>query len=70
MEFLVFEQFDTATKVIPLIPLILGRRIRFWCWHYVSVIVCWGGGGGGHLDANSKMNAKNNEYTQVHIGLR
>ena len=53
--------WDTETGVIPLIPLILGRRIRFWSWNYVSVFDCWRGGG--HLNANSKMTAKNNEYT-------
>ena len=74
VEFLDFDQCDTETRVIPLIPLILGLRIRFWCWNYVSVFVCWGvcvcvwwwwwwWWGGGHLDAKSKMTAKNNKYT-------
>ena len=72
VEFLDFDECDTETRVIPLIPPILGLRIRFWCGNYVSVFVCWGvcvcvcvggGGGGGHIDAKSKMTAKNNKYT-------
>ena len=54
MEFLDFDQWYTETRVIPLIPLILGWRIRFWCWNYV-----WDGVRG----VKSKMATKNNKYT-------
>ena len=37
-EFLDFDQFDTETRLIPLIALVLGRWIHFWCWNYVCKI--------------------------------